>query len=547
MIGKQDPLIGTLPQKNETGSPALAGQPPTITGASGAAVPTPQVRPGSSALASASPGSGSASIGAPLSNEAPNQKAGAGADLDLVQNRGTPAEYWQKNIGELGSRKTLQLHADAVKAASGKTAPQSEMDPEEVRRMGVKMNEAFGVGNTREAQDNAVDQLVYKPMANQIKNEVQTGTIDEDTGVMRMAMTMANTQGADTEEELEAIVETARETVAGTGEKIEEAEPVAGQEGAEEPANEWERLMAAGANKEQIEYEKERSLRGKEDSVWGRMKEWWKKGKDDPNTTVDESVETYIGPDGKLATRPVQVTSFMGGMTRQELAMFVFQWGASMMVNADKGLGGAFGSASLGALDAHQGRKLASQEKEESRAQQMIENQLAQQQADAATYETMEGADGIMYERVDGRWRAIQVKDPETGKDRALRGVGDTELEVQYLVRQAEMLGISKAEVIAAKLGQKTRPEQLTWYREQLQTLVTEQKAKVKPEDQMIMQALGNETWTWVGPDGKSKTKPIHEMTPRDIGEYASYTLRQAEAAEADYQTADAALAKYRD
>jgi hypothetical protein len=108
----------------------------------------------------------------------------------------------------------------------------------------------------------------------------------------------------------------------------------------------------------------------------GRMvskgKEFWERGKDDPATKARED-------------KTEQVTSFMGGMTRQELGMFVFQWGGMMMANSDKGLGAAAGEAGLGALAGHQGRQTAAQEKEEAKAQQIIENQLAKQKADAGT------------------------------------------------------------------------------------------------------------------------------------------------------------------
>ena len=122
-------------------------------------------------------------------------------------------------------------------------------------------------------------------------------------------------------------------------------------------------------------------LDGKKDNVWKQFKGWWKKGKeggDDPTTAeVDEGSPDY------------QVTGFMGGMTRQELATFVFQWGASMMVNADKGLGGAFGQSALDAEAGHTGRRLASQEREDSMAQQNIENQMNQQKADAMTQQSI--------------------------------------------------------------------------------------------------------------------------------------------------------------
>ena len=116
---------------------------------------------------------------------------------------------------------------------------------------------------------------------------------------------------------------------------------------------------------------------GKKDNTWKRFKGWWKKGApggDDPTTPdVDEGDPDY------------EVTKFMGGMTRQELGMFVFQWGSQMMANADKGFGGAMGAAGEGAMAGHQARTAADQALKSGAAQQQIENKLAQQAADAQT------------------------------------------------------------------------------------------------------------------------------------------------------------------
>lgn len=433
MIGDQDKLVGTLPQENRTGSPALAGQPPAITGDTAPPLPTPQsggAPGGGPALASASPASGSANIGAPLSNEAPDQQAGAGAisaknDLDLVQDRGTPEEYWKKNISELGSRTALEMLGDAANAASHKTGKMANMDHEQLRRDGVKANEVFGVGNTRESQDRAVEGMVYQPMLVQLRSEVETGVTDEDEAVIRMAKTMAQVQGIEDDDDAAAILATARQRVssdeeweepeavfeqAEAADPREEAEdiepeeaPVSGEGvhesemSAVEVTNEMDELAAAKVSRDrqtQLNYEAERAARqadkdynrdGKKDGLWGRFKNWWGKGKDDPNTSVDESIETYQDADGNWQTRDVEVTSFMGGMTRQELATFIFQWGASMMANADKGFGTAMGLSSAGALSAHQGRQATEEATAKSDAQQKIENQLKKQTADAAT------------------------------------------------------------------------------------------------------------------------------------------------------------------
>jgi len=195
------------------------------------------------------------------------------------------------------------------------------------------------------------------------------------------------------------------------------------------------RIQAADRKRQtQMDYEADRAERwankdydgdGTKDNVWGRLKGWWKKGKDDPSTDVDESVETYQDADGNWQERPVQVTGFMGGMTRQELATFVFQWGASMMVNADKGLGGAFGQSALDAEGAHRGRQMQQAETEKSDAQQKIQNQLDKQKADAMTTSaeasaadkaniqwTKDGAVSIVPDG-QGGWKAEPLTDAE--------------------------------------------------------------------------------------------------------------------------------------
>ena len=445
VIGREDPLIGTLPQNNMSGSPALAGQPPAIAGqGSTPMVPTPEMQ-GGPALAPASPESGSADIGAPLPSDAPEQQAGAGANLDLVKDRGTPSEYWATNIKTLGSAKTMDLMASAANAASGKTGKQATMDPEEVRRAGVQANEVFGVGNTKEQQDTTVEKLIYKPMTLQIQNEVATGITDEDEGVFRIAQTMAQVQGVESDEEAAQLLVNAR----GRMEETEEAESVIGQEeeaaaeeeveenepedgtaeatakAAEVDGAEMDRLIAGKA---QVDYETERSRQeatkdydgdGKKDNLWGRFKNWVKKGKDDPTTSVDESKQTVIGKDGKPVLEDVEVTKFMGGMTRQELGMFVFQWGALMMSNADQGFGGAMGAAGQGALAGHQQRGAAEEASAlagEEMSLKQQEQQIRQQQADASTQTAaMSGLAQGFTSPDDGYWK-VPVYNAETGE-----------------------------------------------------------------------------------------------------------------------------------
>jgi hypothetical protein len=213
-----DPLVGSLPQSKDERSPALTGQPASVTGQPGVGVGGQMPSTQGSAMAPASPPVGTAEVGgAPLSSDGANERqggAGATSDLDLVKDRGTPREYWNKNIKTLGSKEALSLLSDAAYGSSGKTGQFAEMDPEEVRRAGTRMNEAMGLA-TRQQQDQAIEEMVFTPMQDNIKYEVSKGVLDVDEGVMRMAMTMAQVQGAEDEDELAAILADARARIGG--------------------------------------------------------------------------------------------------------------------------------------------------------------------------------------------------------------------------------------------------------------------------------------------------------------------------------------------
>ena len=217
MPSMKDPIVGAFPEQTDPRSPALTGQPSSVTGQQGmgAALSGNMPQGQQSAMAPASPPVGTAEVGgAPLSsNEANARQGGAGANLDLVKNRGTPKEYWKKNISNLGSKKALGLLGDAANGSSFKTGKFAREDPEELRRMGVRMNEAMGI-NDPESQDKAVEGLIFSPMQEQIQYEVSKGVMTEDEGVMRMAMTMAQVQGAADEDELAEILADARARIA---------------------------------------------------------------------------------------------------------------------------------------------------------------------------------------------------------------------------------------------------------------------------------------------------------------------------------------------
>ena len=205
-----------LPPTTDPRSPALSGMPESVTGRGGIGAALTGNMPQAQSMAPASPPVGTAEVGgAPLSSNGANkQQGGAGANLDLVKDRGTPEDYWKGNIKKLGSKMSLSLLGDAANGSSAKTGKFAEMDREEVRRMGTRMNEAMGIG-TPEQQDAVVESMIFTPMQDSIRYEVEKGVIDEDEGVMRMAMSMAQVQGADDEDELAAILAEARARIGG--------------------------------------------------------------------------------------------------------------------------------------------------------------------------------------------------------------------------------------------------------------------------------------------------------------------------------------------
>lgn len=316
MIPK-DPLAGALPTQTNAASPALTGAPPSVTGGVGTGMIPPV---GGPALAPVpSPGGNAQVAGAPLSQDGANERqGGAGADLDMVKDRGTPEEFHKKNLEEMGSEKATTLAFDVMKGnRSGESAG---MSPEDVRRQGARMNKAIGM-ETEAQQDKVLNDMVFKPTLATMRAEIDNGVISTDVAGERGTQLIANTSGAETEDELKAIAAKVHNETTGANIK----------------PNGVEKL-----------------------SWWGKTKKWWQKGKTDPTE---------------------QVTGFMGGMNRQELGMFVFQWGAMMMANSQQGLGPAMGQAGLGAVAGHQERGALATEQ----ARKDQEMAIKQQQADAAT------------------------------------------------------------------------------------------------------------------------------------------------------------------
>jgi hypothetical protein len=290
----KDPLVGALPEQTNMASQPLTGLPSSMTGGVGTGMIPPQS--GQPGLAPAPSPNSTQVGGAPLSgNDADTRQAGAGADFDLVKDRGKPDEFHANNLLEAGSEKATQLATDI--AGGNRTG--DGMNQEDINREGTRANVAMGM-DTQAKADAVVTQVVLDPLAKTIKAEIASDDIDPETGLTRQSQTQLQVSGAESSKDVETQVDAAAKR---TGIK----------------------------DKGVIKRTKE------------AMVKWWKLGKDNPNTEERED-------------QTVQVTNFMGGMNRQELGMFVFQWGAMLMANSSEGFG-AMGTASLGAMQGHQGRK----------------------------------------------------------------------------------------------------------------------------------------------------------------------------------------------
>ena len=140
---------------------------------------------------------------------------------------------------------------------------------------------------------------------------------------------------------------------------------------------------------------------GKKDNLWQRFKGWgsraWNKGKDDPLTPERED-------------QTEEVTKFMGGMTRQELSMFLFEWGGLMMTNADEGFGGAMGAAGLGAMEGHRSRQAGALEAAGTEADRALKEREV-----AALEERNRVGNLKPFKGKDGTWR-VPRWDNEQGR-----------------------------------------------------------------------------------------------------------------------------------
>lgn len=243
-------------------------------------------------------------------------------------------------------------------------------------------------------------------------------------------------------------------------------------------------------------------LDGKKDGMWKRFKRWWNIGvKDDP-TTIDVD-------EGDPNT---EITKFMGGMTRQELSMFLFEWGGLMMANADQGFGGAMGAAGLGAMQGHQARQ-------DRKTSQMLQEQEMEinRRALAETGESDVDEQGYKieqyYDKDSGemKWRraldesgeAFKVKDP-----RQYQG------EKAYILDFARRIGKTDEEVWAMWSGAITEDDRRSFFERELGNLV--EQATKNPS---LMPNQGVDPVTG---------KKYNEMSPADKAEWVERHIQEA-------------------
>jgi hypothetical protein len=154
-------------------------------------------------------------------------------------------------------------------------------------------------------------------------------------------------------------------------------------------------------------------------------------------------------------------TNVFGGMTKQELGMFLFEYGAIMMANGDKGLGGAAGMAGIGSLASLQERRRYAEQAEveaterkrkadlEERRVAVTEDRLEHdvEKAGRDAPDTITTEDGVLQWNPETGQYDTWVTDPETGekvKPSTMAGKPSTkEWEINWLVKN---MGLSKEE-----------------------------------------------------------------------------------------------------
>jgi hypothetical protein len=167
-----------LSQTNTTGSPALAGQPETITG-QGTTISAPVTS------SPASPSGGIASVeSAPLSQDRTNEsRVGAGdprSNVDLVKHRGKPNEYMQRLILYAGPDQTLAQ--SEVSQKKSKTAMAS--DPEMTRLQAGRLGDATGITNDKQGEANraAMENMFGKQFDRAVDVKVEAGEVTKKEG-----------------------------------------------------------------------------------------------------------------------------------------------------------------------------------------------------------------------------------------------------------------------------------------------------------------------------------------------------------------------------
>lgn len=295
---------------SHTGSPALAGQGPSVTG-----VPDPTVvTPSTSSTAPLPPGGNATGASAPLSQTGANESRGGG-EVDpnaealfaqVQQDGGTPMEAMSNRMYERGSDQVMTDVQDSYEAVNVDSG-QFSQDRETALAEGERFNKAIGLDN----------------------GEVQRGARAD----------IANMFGDMTQREVDNEIISRKE----------------------------------------------------------------KKKKDE------------------------QFTKFLGGMSRQEFGMFLFDWGARMMANADRGAGVAAGMASGGAMQGHLARRQQAEDREveaaererqaglEERGMVAEERRALAGLGEGETINTDSGL-GVLRVDEDGNYSVEILKDPETGE-----------------------------------------------------------------------------------------------------------------------------------
>lgn len=363
----EEELQKQLRNSQHTGSPALAGQPPSITGQPDPAISTP-----STSSTAPLPGGNATGASAPLSQTGADESRDGAVDPSradaFLKDRGTPEQFLGEQMYTMGSNQVMAAAQESHNRVSLETGEFSQ-SPQEAAEAGERFNKAIGLDN----------------------GETQRST----------RASMANMFGDMTKKEVDNEIITPSE----------------------------------------------------------------KKKKDE------------------------EFTKFLGGMSRQEFGMFLFDWGARMMANTNEGWAGA-GAATGGALAGHMGRRQMAEDREieagerERQAGLDERGMVAEEQralaglGEGEQINTKDGL-GVLRRDEDGNY-SVEIMRDEKGNPIKQEFAGDRPYrgEKPWIVDQLVSSGMTRDQAMDIATGARNPAERSQLLQDQLAELMDDRTAK---------------------------------------------------------------------